>query len=68
MHLPRFNINKANWAGFIRQCREQITPRMFDDSEDKMKTFTEQLIEIVTSHVPQTSNQSKQFSKSFRLF
>ena len=62
---PIFNINKANWAGFIRQCKEQITPEMFADSllDDKMKIFTEQLIEIATDNIPQTSPNTKQFSK-----
>ena len=62
---PHFNINKANWAGFIRQCKEQLTPGMFADSllDDKMKIFTDQLIEIATDNIPQTSPNTKQFSK-----
>ena len=36
---------------------------MFDEDEDKMKTFTQNLIDIATDIIPQTSRFNKQKSK-----
>ena len=65
--IPHWNFKKADqlklWPEFIKQCREKLTPAMFDEDEDKMKTFTENLIEIATEIIPQTSRFNQQKSK-----
>ena len=65
--IPHWNFKKADqlklWPDFIKKCRETLTPAMFDEDEDKMKTFTQNLIDIATDIIPQTSRFNKQKSK-----
>ena len=57
--IPRWNVKKANWPNFKDMATAELTPDLFlsEDGigEDKMKTFTEKLIEIATDNIPQTS-------------
>ena len=61
--IPHFNFKKANWTKFVQQCKERITPDLFTGDIDDMKAFTEELIDIATENIPQTSRFNKQCSK-----
>ena len=37
--VPKWNFKKAKWDAFQDQCITEITPDLFNDSEDKMAIF-----------------------------
>ena len=54
-----WNFKKANWESFKAQCRRDINDELLQNEEDKIRIFTETLLNIATDNIPQTSPFNK---------
>ena len=60
---PKWNFKKADWAAFKNKCLHAINDELFDDVEDKMRTFSSTLLDIASEYIPKTSPFVKKQSK-----
>ena len=56
-------LKKANWESFKAQCRRDINDELLQNEEDKIRIFTETLLNIATDNIPQTSPFNKKRPK-----
>ena len=59
---PRWNFKRANWGSFKSQCCSEINEDLLQN-EDKIKIFSEKILEIASEHIPMTSPFLKKCSK-----
>ena len=61
--VPKWNFKKAKWDAFQDQCITEITPDLFNDTEDKMAIFSITLPDIAADNIPKTSPFPKRKAK-----
>ena len=62
--LPRYNFKKADIPAFQELCRKSLNRDTdFKGSPDKMKSFTEQLVDISDENIPKSSPFRKEACK-----
>lgn len=60
---PRWNLNKADWSLFTELCLKNITESKYENLEQPMETFTNDLIEIANKAIPKTGTNLKHSPK-----
>jgi len=53
--IPRWQLEKANWAEFRALCSEALNKDDFDGGHDPVSSFTNTLIDIATKTIPKSS-------------
>ena len=61
--VPKWNFKKAKWDAFQDQCITEITPKLFNDAEDKMAKFSSTLLDRAADNIPKTSPFPKRKAK-----
>ena len=61
--VPKWNFKKAKWDLFQNQCITEITPDLFNDTDDKMAIFSSTLLDIAADNIPKTSPFPKRKAK-----
>jgi ribonuclease HI len=53
--VPKWQLHKANWPEYNDLCLTSINKQTFENIEDPLSSFTNQLIDIATQTIPKSS-------------
>ena len=56
-HNLKWNFNKANWEGFLKDCDQVIN--IYNNINTFNTELTEQIIKIASNNIPQTKPMNK---------
>ena len=54
--ISRWQLQKANWGDFMKQCTQNINNKHFANTEDGLALFTHTLLDIASNTIPKSSS------------